>query len=132
LLHLKIRIFHELEILWSQSASGVADVSVQLRVEIFRSRTFRLESEDAKRLAGLRFPGIGVLGNTSGFDFLSVVKIKGENVSERWINLLENFDTRVVVVVVVVVVNFADFFFVVIVVINFFVVVVADVVIDSL
>lgn len=64
----------------------------------------------------------------SGFDFLCVVKIEGKNVSERWVDLFENFDTRVDVVVV----NFADFFFVVIVVINFFVVVVADVVIDSL
>ncbi len=105
-------------------------MSVQLRIEIFRSRTFRLESEDAKRLAGLLFPGIGVLGNTSGFDFFSVVMIEGENVSERWIDLLENFDTRVVVVVVVI--NFAVFFFVVIVVVVDFFIVVADVVIDSL
>ena len=59
----------------------------------------------------------------SGFDFFCVVKIEGKNVSERWVDLFENFDTRVDVVVV----NFADFFFVVIVV-----AVVADVVIDSL
>jgi hypothetical protein len=65
----------------------------------------------------------------SGFDFLCVVKIEGKNVSERWVDLFENFDTRVDVVVV----NFADFFFVVIVVVvDLFVVVVAEVVIDSL
>ena len=41
----------------------------------------------------------------SGFDFFCVVKIEGKNVSERWVDLFENFDTRVDVVVAKVVID---------------------------